>query len=127
LKETRKALESAAINIGPRERRKRRVLGIAGLAAGAFLAFALVALKAPRPTRAVIFFPIWIAALGLLQTREQTCIALAARGVRNMDDGEEAIEDERVVKELRDTARRINRRALVTAAIVTLVALAFPD
>ena len=118
---------AAAVNIGPRERRKRRVMGIAGLAAGALLAFALVALSAPRFSRLFIFFPIWIAALGLLQTREQTCIALAARGTRNMDDGEEAIEDDRLVKELRVVARRINRRALLTAAIVTLVALAFPD
>jgi hypothetical protein len=120
-------VESVAINIGPRERRKRRVMGIAGLALGALLAFALVVLGAPRPWRAVIFFPIWIAALGLLQTREQTCIALAARGLRNMDDGEEAIEDEGQAEELRAVARRINRRALMMAAIVTLVALAFPE
>jgi hypothetical protein len=119
-------MESAAVNIGPRERRKRRVMGIAGLAAGALLAFALVAFGAPRLSRVLVFFPIWIAALGLLQTREQTCIAMAARGTRNMDDGEEAIEDERLVRELRGVARRINRRALMTAAIVTLVALAFP-
>jgi hypothetical protein len=102
-------------------------MGIVGLAAGAFLAFVLVALRAPRLARIVIFFPIWFAALGLLQTREQICIALAARGMRNMDGGEEAIEDERLVKELRATSRRINRRAIVTAAIVTMVALAFPD
>jgi hypothetical protein len=120
-------LESACVNIGPRERRKRRVMGIAGLALGALLAFALVALSAPRLSRLLVFFPMWIAALGLLQTREQTCIALAARGMRNMDDGEEAIEDERLVRELRLVARRINRRALMVAAIVTLVALAFPE
>jgi hypothetical protein len=120
-------LESACVNIGPRERRKRRVMGIAGLALGALLAFALVALNAPRLSRLLVFFPIWIAALGLLQTREQTCIALAARGMRNMDDGEEAIEDERLVGEIRLVARRINRRALMVAAIVTLVALAFPE
>jgi hypothetical protein len=51
---------------------------------------------------------------------------LAARGARNMDQGEEAIEDERVAARLRGVARRIHRRALVTAIIVTLVALAFP-
>jgi hypothetical protein len=65
-------LESAASNIGPRERRKRRVMGIAALAAGAGLAFALVVLDAPRPLRLLIFFPIWVAALGLFQAREKT-------------------------------------------------------
>lgn len=51
---------------------------------------------------------------------------MAARGTRNMDAGEEKIEDEGEVKELRSTARKIHRRALITAIIVTLVALAFP-
>ena len=120
-------MSSEAVNIGPRERRKRRVMGVAALAAGAGLAFALVASDAPRWTRAAVFFPVWLAALGLLQAREQTCVALAARGVCNMDEGERAVEDEDTASELRDKARRINRRAILLAAIVTLVALAFPS
>ena len=44
-----------------------------------------------------------------------------------MDAGEEKIEDEALVARLREKSRRINRRALVTAAVVTLVALAFPS
>jgi hypothetical protein len=51
---------------------------------------------------------------------------MAARGTRNMDAGEEKIEDERFVERLRATSRRINRRALITAAIITLLTLAFP-
>ncbi len=43
-----------------------------------------------------------------------------------MDVGEEKIEDERVVAELRKIARSINMRALTAAIVVTLVALAFP-
>jgi hypothetical protein len=102
-------------------------MGIAALAAGAGLAFALVASGVPWWTRAVVFFPVWLAALGLLQAREQTCVALAARGVCNMDDGEVPIEDESAARELRDKARRINHRAMLVAALVTLVALAFPS
>lgn len=45
---------------------------------------------------------------------------------RNMDQGEETVEDERSVAESRGKARWINRRALITAAVITLVALAFP-
>ncbi|MCA1815253.1 MAG: hypothetical protein LC746_02375 [Acidobacteria bacterium] len=52
---------------------------------------------------------------------------MAARGTRNLDAGEEKIEDEELVAQLRAKSRRINRRALVTAAVITLVALAFPS
>lgn len=43
-----------------------------------------------------------------------------------MDAGEEKIEDERIVAGLRRTARSVNRRALLTAIVVTVVALVFP-
>jgi hypothetical protein len=109
-----------AVNIGPRERGKRRVLGVVSLTVGVAVAFA------PRFARLVVFFPVWLAGLGLLQSREQTCIALAARGARNMDAGEERIEDDELNARLRDKSRRINRRALITAAVITAVTLAFP-
>ncbi len=119
-------MSSEAINIGPRERSKRRFMGVVALVVGVGAAFVLVVYDAPRLLRLVIFFPIWMAGLGLLQSREKTCIALAARGVCNMDEGEERIEDERRVEELREKARGINRRALITAAAITLLALIFP-
>ena len=51
---------------------------------------------------------------------------MAARGTRNLDAGEEKIEDEKLIASLRRTARTINRRALLTAIVVTVVALVFP-
>jgi hypothetical protein len=117
---------SEACNIGPRERRKRRLLGFVALTAGVAAAFVLVVYDAPRWSRAIIFFPIWIGGLGLMQAREKTCIALAARGVRNMDAGEESIADESLAEQLRQKARHINRRALITAIAITILALAFP-
>ncbi|HEX8475920.1 MAG TPA: hypothetical protein VF666_17980 [Pyrinomonadaceae bacterium] len=117
---------SEAVNIGPGERRKRRLLGIVALTIGVAAAFVLVVYGAPRWSRAVVFFPIWIAGLGLLQAREKTCIALAARGTCNMDTCEEPIDDENLIRQLRDKARQIHRRALVTAVVITLLALVFP-
>lgn len=61
-----------AINIGPGEVRKRRMMGIVALAAGVALAFALVVLQAPRLSRIAVFLPIWLAGLGLFQAREKT-------------------------------------------------------
>ena len=119
-------MSAAAINIGPRERRKRRLMGVVALTVGVGVACVLVVYGAPRLYRLIIFFPIWMAGLGLLQSREKTCIALAARGVCNMDEGEEEVGDERKNAALREKARWINRRALLTAAAITLLALVFP-
>ncbi|MGB7923682.1 MAG: hypothetical protein WCF57_10600 [Pyrinomonadaceae bacterium] len=119
-------MTSDAINIGPREQRKRRLLGFVALTVGVATAFVLVVYGAPRWSRAVIFLPIWVAGLGLMQAREQTCIALAARGTCNMDAGEESLSDEESIRHLRDKARRINRRATITALAATVLALVFP-
>lgn len=114
------------MNIGPLEQRKRRLLGVVALTVGVGVAFVQVIYNAPRWSRLIIFFPIWIAGLGLLQAREKTCIALAARGMCNMDTGETSMVDGPLIEELRQKARRINRRSLITAAVITLMALVFP-
>jgi len=51
---------------------------------------------------------------------------MAARGTRNLDHGEESFNDANLSGQLRDKARRINRRALVTAAAITVLTLIFP-
>lgn len=65
-------METDAINIGPFEQRKRRLMGIVALTVSVGLAFVLVVWDAPRWLRLVIFLPIWIAGLGLLQAKEKT-------------------------------------------------------
>ena len=121
------AAATEAANIGPRERRKRRLLGIVSLTVAVGVAFVLVSFGAPRWSRLVVFFPLWMAGLGLLQAREKTCIALAARGARNLDAGEETITDGALAATLRDKAAAVHRRALLVAAAITVVVLAFPD
>jgi hypothetical protein len=120
-------MSSEVINIGPRERRKRRLMGVVALTVGVGLAFVLVIFQAPRWSRVIIFFPIWMAGLGLIQSREKICIALAATGKCNMDEGEESLDDENLIEQLRVKARRINLRALITAGAITLLALLFPS
>ena len=44
-----------------------------------------------------------------------------------MDTGGEKIEDETLIEKLRGKARRINRRALITAIVITFLALVFPQ
>lgn len=63
---------SDAINIGPSEQRKRRLMGVVALTITVGVAFVLIVYGAPRLLRLVIFPPAWIAGLGLLQAREKT-------------------------------------------------------
>lgn len=65
-------MDTDAINIGAREIRKRRLMGIVALTVGVGLAFLLVVFEAPRLLRIIVFLPIWIAGLGLFQAREKT-------------------------------------------------------
>ena len=115
-----------ACNLGPRERRKRRLLGIVSLTVAVGVAFVLVAFGAPRWSRLVVFFPLWMAGLGLLQARAQTCIALAARGVCNMDAGEKPVTDNALASRLREKAAAVHKRSLLVAAAITVVVLLFP-
>jgi hypothetical protein len=65
-------METSAVNIGPREIRKRRLMGIVALTVGVGAAFLLVVFEAPRLLRLIVFLPVWIAGLGLFQAREKT-------------------------------------------------------
>lgn len=112
-------------NIGPRGQRRRLMVGIAWLLIGGALGALLVAAQVPRFGRLVVFFPFWVAGLGVFQAREQTCVRLAVRGRRNMDrgDGEEAIEDSDELRQVRRQARTVHLRALGFAAVLTAVVL----
>ena len=60
------------MNLGPKQTRKRRVMGVAMLAAGVGIAVVLILTGSPRWWRAVLFFPYWMAALGFFQAKEKT-------------------------------------------------------
>jgi hypothetical protein len=59
-------------NIGARETRKRRILGIVALTTGVSIAGILVVTDAPHLLRLIVFFPFWLGGLGLLQAKEKT-------------------------------------------------------
>lgn len=119
-------VDAPVCNIGPGETRKRRLLGFVALAAGIGLAFVLLATGAPRWWRLIIFFPFWIANLGMLQARARVCIALAAQEVRRMDTATERVTGRDENEQLQKKAKKINRQALITAAVMTLVVMLFP-
>jgi hypothetical protein len=110
-------------NIGPAQRRRRLHGGIASGAAAAGLALFLIAIGAPRAWRLLVAFPALGAGLGIFQARAQTCVALAARGLRNMDDGDRAVADAGELDRLRTQSRRVYLQALALAAVATAAAL----
>lgn len=113
---------TTCINIGRSERRKRWIAGAVGFGL-ALLGFALLSLAgAPRPWRLALFIPAWLGALGLLQARAGTCVALARRGTRNLDGKEEAA-PEAELGPARAQARSLHVQALIAAFVATGLAL----
>jgi hypothetical protein len=120
-------VESICIaNIGPRERRRRLRGGFVALAFAALGVVLLWTTGASRGWRALLFVPLLFAALGLLQVRAKTCVALAAQGMRNLDAGNERIDDPAELQAVKAQARRVNIQALLVAAAVTAALLAAP-
>ena len=59
-------------NIGPKESRKRLLMGIAMLALGVVLAVIFTHTGVSRGWRAVLFLPFWMGTLGISQARKKT-------------------------------------------------------
>jgi len=59
-------------NIGPKEARKRLLLGVAMLAMGVVLAVIFTYAGLSRGWYSVLFLPFWIGTLGISQARKKT-------------------------------------------------------
>jgi hypothetical protein len=110
-------------NIGPGQPTRGPLI-----AAGAFLLAAvalgvLFLLDLPRWWRLALVAPLWLGALCIFQVRMQTCVYLADRGVRNMDDGDVSIHDAIELKSVKAQARAIRVRATALAILLTLLTL----
>ena len=59
-------------NIGPKEARKRLLMGVAMLALGVVLAVIFTHAGVSRGWYAVLFLPFWMGTLGISQARKKT-------------------------------------------------------
>ena len=59
-------------NIGPKETRKRLLMGVATLAVGVVLAVVFAHAGVSRAWYAALFLPFWMGALALSQARKKT-------------------------------------------------------
>jgi hypothetical protein len=59
-------------NIGPKETRKRLLMGVAMLAIGVVLAIIFTRAGVSRGWYSVLFLPFWMGTLGISQARKKT-------------------------------------------------------
>lgn len=113
-------------NIGPKGRRQRMIFGIVLLAVSLALWWWLAAMNLERLWRLALFAPLFMSMLGIFQAQARTCVALAAKGVQDMDDGVNPVEDQRVDAQLRKQARQIYVRSILVALPATVLFYFFP-
>jgi len=113
---TAKMTETCPINIGPKQRRRRIILGILMFLGSAALAIFLLGSEFPHAWRFFLFFPFYLSMLGFLQAKAKTCVALAFQGTRNLDHGSEKVSETEA-----GTLRLQGRKVLIKAAFFSAV------
>jgi hypothetical protein len=119
--------EAACVaNIGPLGRRRRLRSGFRSLVLGGGVGAALVLAGVPRRLRLGVFPLFVLGAIGIFQAYEQTCVVLAAQATRDLDSGEERIEDQAVVRQVRRQALKVFVESGLSAALLTAAVVALP-
>jgi hypothetical protein len=96
------------------------------LAIGSGAASVLALVGVPRWLRLGLFGPFTFGAIGVFQAYEQTCVALAARGTRDLDSGQEQVDDPAAMRQIERQARKVFAEGILSAALLTALALALP-
>ena len=114
-------------NIGPAERRKRRLGGYLGVALTVLALIGFVAFHVPDPWRALVALPAAVAANGFLQSAMHFCVGFSMRGLYNMGPAlgaEESVMDaEMRRKDQRKGLTIIGYSVLIAAAVVVIAVL----
>ena len=113
-------------NIGPRGRQQRLRFGMIWLAIGSGAASVLALVGVPRWLRLGLFGPFAFGAIGVFQAYEQTCVALAAHGTRDLDSGQEQVDDPAAMRQIKRQAHKVFAEGMLSAALLTALALALP-
>jgi len=111
-------------NIGPRQRRKRILIGLVLLFLGGAVVGAMVGVHAHRALRLVAAVPFIAGSISLFQVRARTCVVFAARKVKNMDGGEVPVTDSRELQTLLRQARLVWIQGIALGVVLTAVAVA---
>ena len=119
-------MNEACENIGPAQRRLRRRIGVASFTLAAGIAALVLYLDAARGWRLLALPPIWVGTLSLVEAKTRTCVMLAARGLRNMDGGSEAVTDGGLRDALNARSRRVHLWTVALTLVLTAALVAYP-
>ena len=107
-------------NIGPAERRMRRLGGIAGSLATVLLLGLLIVTDAPTWWRLIIIIPAAGAATGFLQDRLHFCVGFGMKGIYNVINSAGVVDNvEREEYRLKDKKKA--QRIVVYSGLIGLV------
>jgi len=115
-------------NINPKEIQRRKTAGYIGAGVFVVLLALLLLIDAPAYTRALLFLPAFVGAIGFLQAKNKFCVGYAAAGQHNANEGSETaknIANEDNISRDKTRARQINWQAVGIAIIVTLPTIMF--
>jgi hypothetical protein len=115
-------MDTCVPNIGPRQRRLRLTAGVVVLAATALFVGIQLTQDMPRVWRLLAFPPLLFGLLLVLQAHAHTCVALAARGERNLDQGVERLAADQM-SAVKHQASRVTGQSVAVAMAVTLLLL----
>lgn len=101
-------------------------MGIWMLSLGSLLAVASVVLDVGAPVRLLVAPVFLMGFLGVLQSRERTCVALAATGQCDLGAGAERIEDPEQRRAVTAKALAVLAKSVVATSLVTLVVALLP-
>lgn len=113
-------------NIGPRGRARRLRFGLLALLFAGLLLAALWGLGLSRWWRLLLFMPLAIAGTGFFQALQRTCIALAASGQIDLDDGPRPVTNPEDQRQFSAQGRTVQLQTLAFAVTLTALALLLP-
>ena len=113
--------EPGVCNIGPAQQRRRLLLGVGSLLVAVVLVVVVLALGWSRPLLILSVFPLYGAALGLLQYRARFCVGFGGIGVFDTGDGTTRVTDPDAVEADRRRAVRLNTKAALIGIVATVV------
>jgi len=111
-------------NIGPAERKKRRMTGYLGTMLLIILWVTLLILGGLQIYKLLLFFPAFMSALGFIQDRLHFCAGFGVLGVYNFGSDSSKklnVEQTEMLKKDKVQAWKIIGYSFFTAAIVTLI------
>ena len=106
-------------NIGPAERRRRRMGGIAGTVVTIALFAILVAVDAPLWWRLILLFPAAGAATGFLQDALHFCVGFGMKGIYNVINSAGVV-DNVELEEFRLKDKKKAQTILIWSALIGL-------